>query len=562
MNVVVQLFGVGAMISLFFIYQQKSRKNMILCKLSADIFWIFHYSFLGATAGMIPNLVGFFREIVFFHRNTKKWANTPLWVAIFIIINLLLGVRTFSEWYNVIPIIASSFVTLSLWLNNPKLIKIISAPVSASFLVYDMFVGSYIGVINESISILSIIIYFIRNKKRRKSIMKKHIFSDDVCSKKELIITPGAPISDTARTIALEVSASAIEKGNEFAKEISERFVSDFEKPGDKMAHVSTFLVLDGFVYVSYYANTKDPEEDPKNQTARFAYAPVDDIDNKTFFDLQTTGDVVDGKVIDMVYDTILMKKDENTLYVMWTARTEGNFYRFYCPFYIPEKRLGKIGVNRFKAGNITNDFSISGVKNVLAENDIPVKKIYSDIGIMQKTSTRIENGKIYFYTGMYIGDFNCIIKSSDLVTWEYVSKPDFINDSQWENATYVLGDKVYYFVRQQKENKCGFLTAFDLVNKTWDSPVEIHDCQSRSDFIYYKNNLYLFHAPIDRDYIGIVKIDTDNIAESEVVLQAKMHTSCFYPFVQYYKNNELAMSYTVSRQHIRLAQFTLSKYL
>jgi len=44
--------------------------------------------------------------------------------------------------------------------------------------------------------------------------------------------------------------------------------------------------------------------------------------------------------------------------------------------------------------------------------------------------------------------------------------------------------------------------------------------------------------------------------------LQAKMHTSCFYPFIQYYLEDELAMSYTVARKHIRLARFTLSKYI
>ena len=130
------------------------------------------------------------------------------------------------------------------------------------------------------------------------------------------------------------------------------------------------------------------------------------------------------------------------------------------------------------------------------------------------------------------------------------------------ENATYVLEDKVYYFVRQQDNNKCGFLTAFNLKTNTWDKPVEIEDRQSRGDFIYYQNNLYLFHAPIDREHIGIVKVDTQEIANSQVVLQAKMHTSCFYPFVQYYKGNELAMSYTIERKHIRLAKFTLSKYL
>ena len=389
--------------------------------------------------------------------------------------------------------------------------------------------------------------------------MKNNVFSDDCKTSKELKITEGSPIADIVRTIA----AGETENGKDFANEITDCFVSDFEKPGDKMAHVSTFLVVDGTIYMSYYANTKEPSEDPKNQTARLVYAPIDDIENKTFIDLQTTGDIVGGKVIDMVYDTILMQKDDDTIYIMWTARTsEGNYYRFYCPFILSTKTLGKIGVNRFKVGNTVNDFSVSGIKSALAENDITCKKMYSDIGIMQKLSSRVENEKIYYYTGTYSGDFTAIIKSSDLITWEYVSQPDFINDSKWENATYVLGDKVYYFVRQQDTNKCGFLTAYNLLTKTWDAPVEIEDCQSRGDFIYYKDNLYLFHAPIDREHIGVVKIDTENIAGSSIVLQAKMHTSCFYPFVQYCENGELAMSYTVARKHIRLAKFTLSKYL
>ncbi len=389
--------------------------------------------------------------------------------------------------------------------------------------------------------------------------MNNNVFSDDCKTTKELQITEGVPIVEVAKTIA----ASETENGKDFANEITDCFVSDFEKPGDKMAHVSTFIVVDDTVYMTYYANTKEPSEDPKKQTARLVYAPTDDIDNKTFVDLQTTGDTVGDKVIDMVYDTILMQKDEDTIYVMWTARTtEGNYYRFYCPFILSTKTLGEIRVNRFQVGNTVNDFSVSGIKSALAENDIPCKKMYSDIGIMQKLSSRVENGKIYYYTGTYSGDFTCIIKSDDLITWEYVSQPDFINDSKWENATYVLGDKVYYFVRQQDTNKCGFLTVYNLKTNTWDTPVEIEDCQSRGDFIYYKDKLYLFHAPIDREHIGIVEIDTENIANSQVVLQAKMHTSCFYPFIQYYENNELAMSYTVARKHIRLAKFTLSKYL
>ncbi len=391
----------------------------------------------------------------------------------------------------------------------------------------------------------------------------KSFFSEDFKTEKVLRYEENAPISITAKFIGADVSEEAIKKGDAFASEITERFVSCFEKSGDKMAHVSTFIVDNGFVYVTYYANTKEPSEDPKNQTARLVYAPLDDIENKTFIDLQTTGDTVGGKTIDMVYDTILMRKDEDTVFILWTARTtDENYYRFYCPFTLSAKKLGDIGVNRFKVGNITNDFSATGLRAALAENELPCKKMYSDIGIMQKTSTRVENGKTYYYTGAYSGDFTCIIKSCDLITWEYVSQPSFANDSQWENATYVIGNKCYYFVRQYATNKYSFLAVYDLEKEEWEAPIEIEDSQSRGDFIVYDGALYVFHAPIDREHIGIVKVDTDDITKSSVVLQAKMHTSCFYPFIQYFENGELAMSYTDDRKHIRLAKFDLSKYL
>jgi len=124
------------------------------------------------------------------------------------------------------------------------------------------------------------------------------------------------------------------------------------------------------------------------------------------------------------------------------------------------------------------------------------------------------------------------------------------------------LNDKCYYFVRQHDDTKYGFLTSYDLVSGEWAKPVLIEDCQSRSDFIMYGGELYLFHAPCNREHIGIVRINTENLAESEVVLQSHIHSSCFYPFVQYGNNNELCMSYTVNRQHIRLAQFKLGGYL
>jgi len=161
---IAQGFGLCAMIALFCIYQQKSRRNLLICKLLADVFWVVHYFLLGAYGGMVPNFVGIFRELTFIQRDKKRWASVPVIPVLFILANWTIGFASFSSAINILPIAASTFVTISLWLRNPVLTKIISAPVSLTFLIYDLFVGSWIGVINESLAICSIILSFVRKK--------------------------------------------------------------------------------------------------------------------------------------------------------------------------------------------------------------------------------------------------------------------------------------------------------------------------------------------------------------------------------------------------------------
>ncbi len=89
-----------------------------------------------------------------------------IWPILFIAINFGLGITTFHSLYNILPITASAFVTVSLWIDNPKITKLITIPVCIAFMIYDFYVKSYIGIINESLSILSIIISFIKERKK------------------------------------------------------------------------------------------------------------------------------------------------------------------------------------------------------------------------------------------------------------------------------------------------------------------------------------------------------------------------------------------------------------
>lgn len=350
-------------------------------------------------------------------------------------------------------------------------------------------------------------------------------------------------------------------------KDDLEKPITDFKKPGDKMVHVSTFCIIDDIVYCTYYANTLEGGETPKNHTARFVICPLNDVNKKQYFDLCYTKSVaqatkqpeikIDGKDITHLYDIVLLRKDDKELYLAWTVALNGEYHRVYRTYTIATGEFSDIKVNTFSVGGAKVPFGASSMKRELDKAGVKYRPLIGDIGIMQKLSTRVENGKTYYYTGCYCGPFNCIIKSTDLVHWEFVAAPDFPNDSQWENAVYVKGDKVYYCCRQFPVRNTAFLTYYDLVKKKWQEPMWVYDTQSRCDFIEWGGALYLIHAPKDRYHLAVMKIDQSNLAYSYDVQVALLKAPSFYPYALAYKGS-LYMSFTENRRHIWLSRFRI----
>lgn len=398
------------------------------------------------------------------------------------------------------------------------------------------------------------------------------IFEETPLCEKKAVVEVHCPINGYDGYIVPADDADACALGDRLKEEITHNRIADFERTAafcerngqsdpDQMVHVSTFQRIDGYIYMTYYANTGTAEERADRQEARLAFCPESDPSDMTVVTVQKVGDTLDGRAVTGVYDTIMFYIGGDTLYIEWTASLDERYYRLYRTFSLSRRELGAIRLNRLRMGDTVCDLSTEGIETAFAANGVPLKKMFSDIGIMQKLSAREENGELWYYTGMYSGYMNAIIKSRDLVEWSFVATPDFANLSLWENAVYVLDDKVYYFVRQTDDCKQGFLTCYDLKTEKWAAPCLIRDAQSRSDFILYEGELYLIHAPVDRDGFGIVRIDREHFADSRPLAVVRMGESLFYPFARV-EDDAVYLSYTVDRKHIRLTRFDARTYL
>lgn len=165
---------------------------------------------------------------------------------------------------------------------------------------------------------------------------ERNIFAKDTPESFTPAIVPNLPINGYRGFLRPGDHKSARALGEKCVREVNERFIADFErssawceKNGEKnpdlMVHVSTYIILDGMIYMTYYANNGTVHEDPRCQAARLAFCPVDQPDDMTIIELQKVGDTLDGYEICHLYDTILMYKGGDELYLMWTAAPKQN---------------------------------------------------------------------------------------------------------------------------------------------------------------------------------------------------------------------------------------------
>lgn len=341
--------------------------------------------------------------------------------------------------------------------------------------------------------------------------------------------------------------------GIKFNDELSNPIV-DLKKDGDLMTHVSSFVIVDDIVYSVFSVNKIQPRENAQEYTTRLQYFPLSNPSEIEYIDICNIGDDFFGYTVSATCDCCIFKKesDANNLYIVWTIKTNNMWRLVYKTFNLNTKLLSEANLCKFVKDNVEYNFKISDLQTAL--NDTSITN--TDICLMQKISSRIENGEKYYYTGVGITDTCFVIKTKDFINWEYVTKPTFDYNPMWEPVTYVFNNKLYYYCRQEDKSKYGVLAYYDLNNNIWSNPLFIEDAQSRSDFFVFNDKLYLMHAPKNRYHLALLRIDTNNLNKSTEVMCSWVN-NYFYPFVQNY-NGQLYMTITQNRQHIYFVHFTI----
>ena len=168
MEILGQIIGILATVITALSYQMNTKKSLLLTQSLATACTCISYLFLGASSGFALNIVCLVRNACFYY---LKEGQKPIYISTAILATAMVVLGAFS-WQgpiSLLMIIALAVNTVFLSLGKPQILRYSILLTSSMILIYNIYVFTIGGMLNESIAIFSSLIGIIRFRRGRES---------------------------------------------------------------------------------------------------------------------------------------------------------------------------------------------------------------------------------------------------------------------------------------------------------------------------------------------------------------------------------------------------------
>lgn len=155
--IIAQIFGLLGALAMLLSNWQKTRKRVLLFITLDSIFYFLQYIMLGALSGALANVVGIIRTLIFMYKPENKFLQKNIILYSIILIYVIVGVFTYDGLISTFPIIISIAYSIILWQDDVKKIRIGSAVMIFTWIIYNLSVKAYLGSVIETILFISAI---------------------------------------------------------------------------------------------------------------------------------------------------------------------------------------------------------------------------------------------------------------------------------------------------------------------------------------------------------------------------------------------------------------------
>ena len=161
LKLIAQIIGFCGTIIVVIGMQQKKYKNIVMCKIGNEFLSGMHYLLLGGYTGMLANLASCVTNGFYYFR-IKKGKSTLPFQIIFGLMFVVIGALSWHGPISIFVVAAKLISSVALGIKNPRTIRILNLISNPCWLIYNIYMGSFAGMLTDSLVIASVVIAIIR----------------------------------------------------------------------------------------------------------------------------------------------------------------------------------------------------------------------------------------------------------------------------------------------------------------------------------------------------------------------------------------------------------------
>ncbi len=165
MYILSQIAAFIALIITLISYHLKHKKKIFKMMCLSNIFNIMHYLCLGAYSGCITKIIALARNLFIVNKENNKKLDKLIYLILFIGVYIISGILTYNNLYSLLPLISATIFMIVTWNGKELQIKRIAFYCYFLWLLYNILIFSIVGIIANTISLISTLIAY-QNYKR------------------------------------------------------------------------------------------------------------------------------------------------------------------------------------------------------------------------------------------------------------------------------------------------------------------------------------------------------------------------------------------------------------
>ena len=173
-----QIFTVISYAALAITYVLKNKKAIATVSLLAPTALFFAYLLLGAWTGLAMDIIALSRNVYIFWDESKHGKRKShqkrdyIFLAVIFSAVILLTIPTYDGPMSLLPVAATFIYTFGLWQKSPKVYKLLGIPTEGLGMLYNVYIGSFFGVLAEATLLVVATIGLITDKQKKKRLSR------------------------------------------------------------------------------------------------------------------------------------------------------------------------------------------------------------------------------------------------------------------------------------------------------------------------------------------------------------------------------------------------------